>query len=341
MREIKIGNKVIGENQPVFIIAEMACSHEGSLENAKKLVKVATEAKADAIQFQVFLAREQVVPHHESYALVSRVELSPDEWTELFDYSKQFDLLRFSAAYDKPSVNLVSKLGVDAFKIHSSDLSNLDLVRDIAWRGKPITLGTGASTLGEIEEAINVIKSEGNEDIILMHGMQNFPTNVSDANLKFLKTLKNVFQLPVGSQDHTDADSELSLIVPLLAIPLGTSVIEKHFTLDRNLKGTDHEAALNPGELKKFVEYVRVAEGSLGSFSPHPFTPAEIKYRKYAKKSIVAARDIKAGEKLTKDMFLCLISTPGLPPTEADKIVGRTAKVDIRQYENIVWKKVK
>ena len=337
MKNIKIGNKFLGAGKPVLIIAEMAQSHEGSLEVAKKMVKVAADAEADIIQFQILSRDDYIVPNHPSYELVGKLEMKPDEWAELFEYTRQFDILISAAAYDIPSADLIAKMGADAYKIHSADLSNPQLLKHVARMGKPVFLGVGASTLGEIETAITTLKSEGNNDIILMHGYQNFPTELNEMNLRFIRSLCSMFQVPVGFFDHTAGGSDFSFIVPLVSIPFGACVIEKHFTLDRSLKGIDHESALNPDEFKKFVEYTRKIEETFGSYEPHIFTDDEEKYRKAAKKSIIAGRDIKTGELITEDMLLFMRSTPGVPPTEYPKVVGRTVKRDINKYNNITW----
>lgn len=336
MKTVKIGNKDIGHEKPVLIIAEMAQSHEGSLEVAKQMVKVAADAKADIVQFQILSTVDYIVPNLPAYELVSRLEMKPNEWEELFEYTRQFDILISAAAYDIPSADIIAKFG-DAFKIHSADLSNPQLLKHVARTGKPIFLGVGASTLGEIETAITTIKSEGNDNIILMYGYQNFPTELNDMNLKFIRSLSKMFQIPVGFFDHTDGGSDFSFIVPLVSIPFGACVIEKHFTLDRSLKGIDHESALDPDDFKRFVEYTRKIEETFGSYEPHIFSEDEEKYRKAAKKSIVAGRNIKAGELITEDMLLFMRSIPGTPPTEYPKIVGRTAKKNLNKYDNITW----
>lgn len=339
MKTIKIGSKFLGADEPVFIIAEMAQSHEGSLEVAKQMVKVAVDAKADIIQFQILSTVDYIVPTLPAYELVSRLEMKPSEWEELFEYTRQFDILISGAAYDIPSADLIAKFG-DAFKIHSADLSNPQLLKHVARTGKPMFLGVGASTLGEIETAITTIKSEGNNNIILMYGYQNFPTEMNDMNLKFIRSLSQMFQLPVGFFDHTDGGSDFSFIVPLVSIPFGVCVIEKHFTLDRSLKGIDYESALNPDDFKRFVEYTRKIEETFGSYEPHIFSEDEEKYRKLAKKSIVAGMNLKPGELITQDKLLFMRSTPGLPPTEYSKIIGRKINKYLNKYDNITWKDI-
>jgi N,N'-diacetyllegionaminate synthase len=332
---VRIGNRLIGDGEPVYIIAETACAHEGSVEIANNLIDAAAQSEADAVQLQMWSVPHYVVPYHPVTPLLHELQIQPDEWRGLIADAKWTGLHVFATIGDRFSADLAYECEVDAFKLHSSDLSNPYLTQYLASMGKPITLGTGASTLDEIANGIRMIQKAGCRDIVLMHGYQNYPTTIEEAHLRYMRSLKQLFQLPIGYQDHTDGDSPLGFVLPLVTIGMGVNVLEKHITHDRSKKGADHEAALNPGEMIRFVEWVRQVELAMGSPSPHEFTEAELRYRHSAKKSIVAARDIAAGETLTEELFLYMRAEPGLPPTEAQRLIGRRARVDIAKYQNV------
>lgn len=332
---IRIGDRLVGDGEPVYVIAETACAHEGSVEIAHGLIDAAARSKADAVQLQMWSVPHYIAPHHPAVPLLQKLQIQPDDWRELITHAKGTRLDVFATVGDRFSADLAYECEVDGFKLHSSDLSNPYLTQYLASMGKPITLGTGASTLDEIANGIRMIQAAGCQDIVLMHGYQNFPTTVKEAHLRYMQSLKQLFQLPIGYQDHTDGDSPLGFVLPLVVIGMGVNVLEKHMTHDRSKKGVDHEAALNPDELLRFVDWVRQVELAMGSPSPHEFSEAELRYRKSAKKSIVAARDIAAGETLSQELFLYMRADPGLPPTEAQRIAGKRARVDIAQYQNI------
>ena len=338
MKGIKIGGKKIGDVQPTFVIAEMACGHEGKVDLAKKLIKIAADAKADAIKFHIISPDDYIVPSHEVYELTKKIELTKKEWEKLFNYARKFGLLIIVMPNDVPSARLARKNRTDGYYIHSANLSDKPLIEEMAKTGKPVFVGTGASTLEEMRNGIKIIKSQGNTDIVLMHGYQAYPTEIEDNHLRFLKFLKQTFQTHVGVCDHTDGESELCGVIPLLAIPYGAVVLEKHFTIDRKLKLIDYQSAMNPDEFKRFVKNLRLIEKAFGSCGPHKLSKAEIKYRRLAKKSIVANRDIEKGEKIIEEMIAFKRSKPRISPSEVDKVIGRTAKVNIKKNENIKWR---
>jgi len=231
-----------------YIIAEMACSHEGKVELAKQIIDGAGQARADAIQFQIWKLAEIMVPAHPDYKDVSAIELSEKEWKALAEYVRKeypnMDII--ACVYEHTSVDFCESINVEAYKIHSADLSNPDLVKYVANTGKRIDLSVGASTLDEIQNALNWIRSKSDSQIWLMYGIQNFPTPTNEVHLDYLKTLSRLFDLPVGYQDHSDADTEAAFWLPAYAMGLGILIQEKHITHNRAHKGFDHEAALNP-----------------------------------------------------------------------------------------------
>ena len=322
----------------MYIIAEMACSHEGNLVLAKKIIDGAGVAGADAIQFQIWTLKDMIVPHHPDYSILEKLEFSRQEWTELVDYarSKYENMDIIACVNEHGSVDFCEKIKVDAYKLHSSDLSNPEIIKYVASTGKRIDLSVGASTLDEIQTAVQCIRKKSDSDIWMMYGYQNFPTPTDAIHLDYMATLKSVFQLPIGYQDHSDAEEDASFWLPAAAVGMGVDILEKHITHDRSLKGIDHEAALNPDEFIRFINMVREIESARGVSKLRPFSEEELKYRKYSKKSIVAAHDLVSGAVITRDDVLFMRADAlGLPPDKFEWIDGHILKNDIVAYQLI------
>ncbi|MHA1641605.1 MAG: N-acetylneuraminate synthase family protein, partial [Promethearchaeota archaeon] len=230
---VKINEKIIGEDYPTFLIAEMACAHQGIVENACDLVDIAVKARADAVQIQVFKKELYMSPLSKDYNLITRLELSQGDWSKVIDLIKENEILFFAAGYDIESIRFLIKKGVNAFKIHSSDTSNPEILREVAKSKKPVFLSCGASRIVEIKNAINFLKSNGAKEIILMHGYQAYPTKIENTNLNYIRTLEKIFGLNVGFYDHVDGNSILAKIIPIMSIGYGAQVIEKHYILNR------------------------------------------------------------------------------------------------------------
>ncbi|HBB97298.1 MAG TPA: hypothetical protein DC054_18120 [Blastocatellia bacterium] len=328
-----------GKRKPIYVIAEMACSHEGDPQRGRKIIEAATDAQADAIQFQIWLAKDVMVPHHPDYDKLNRIELSREAWTELAQHGRarrpQMEII--ACVYERGSVDFAEDLKVDAYKLHSADLSNPSLVKYVAQTGKRIDLSVGASTLTEIQTAIDWIRGTSDSNIWLMYGYQNFPTRTDDVHLDYMMKLRNVFELPIGYQDHSDAETGAAFWLPAAAAGMGVEILEKHITHDRAFKGIDHEAALNPDEFARFVRMVREIEAARGIAIPKSFSPDEQKYRKYSKKSIVASRPLPKGS-VVRESDLIFMRAPelGLPPDRSDVLIGRSTKRDISAYELVV-----
>ena len=322
----------------VYIIAEMACSHEGDPALARKIIDGAGQAGADAVQFQIWLLKDMMVPHHPDYEKNAKIELSRQEWADLATYVRdRYPKVQIVACiYERSSVDFCESINVDAYKLHSADLSNPYLVKYVADTGKRIDLSVGASTLDEIQRAIEWIRSTSSSRIWLMYGYQNFPTRTDEVHLRYMMKLKHLFELPIGYQDHSDADTEAAFWLPAAALGMRVDILEKHITHDRSFKGIDHEAALNPDEFARFVQMVRTIEGAMGISTPKPFSAEELKYRKYAKKSLVASRDLPAGTRVTEDDLLFMRADElGLPPDQAYRLIGQVTKRDIAAYHLI------
>jgi len=317
-----------------YLIAEMACAHEGSVERACALIDAAAGAGVDAVQIQIYSTADLVVPQHHLYELLGRIELSPARWQEVTAHARRHRIDLLACVYDLPSLAVAERLGVDGLKLNSSDLSHPQMLAAAAASGMPFTLGTGASTWAEIDAALEVCRAHGARDLVLMHGVQDFPTAVEAARLQRVAALRTRYSLPVGYQDHTDAGDPFARVVDLVALGLGATVLEKHITLDRLERGIDHEAALEPDELSGWVSTVRTGWAVLGDDAVE-LTASDLRYRAFQKKNIVAARDIAEGQRIESEMLVFLRAGHGLLPTEAHTLVGRTAARGIRAFEPV------
>ena len=354
MRQVKLGNRVIGDGYPTLVVAEMAWSHDGSVEKAKMIITAAAEAEAEAMNFHITSMEDYMVPQYKGgrgriavgkhgqriYDYLCTSNLSQEAWRELFDYARDRRLLISAMCNDLPSVEFASQLGADVYGIHSACLGEEDLVREVAAKHKPVFLKVGGTYLGEIERAVLLIQQAGNYDIILIHGIQNYPTRLEDMHLRYIQSLKRMFSLPVGFADHTDGGSELAMIVPLVALACGANVIEKHITHDRTLKGIDFESALEPEGLKDLVQNVREVEKAFGSSAVRPFSTAEADYRQAAKKRAVARNTLDKGERITRDKMTFKRSDDGVYPDESQYLIGRSVNTKVEKDAPITWDKL-
>lgn len=337
MTEIYYG--IMGKGNGIYVIAEMACAHDGDIDKAKRLVDAVVGAGADAIQLQFFSRKELMTPDHEVYGLLGKLQFSPQQWEQIYVHARQSPIHVFACTYDVPSAELAIQLGVDGIKLNSSDLSNPDLLEITARSGLPYTIGTGASTVEEIAEAVETCLRNGGAQIILMHGVQNFPTAIENAQINRIRMLKALFPFPVGYQDHTDASHPFSRVIDLLAIGAGASVLEKHITLDRAEKGTDYQAALEPEEFKGFVQMVRRAWLAMGSNRMLPLTQNEKDYRRFQKKSIVVLEDMRKGQVISKEKLGILRTGKniGLSPSDENSILGKRLTGDVKRFHPLEW----
>ncbi len=342
MKTLKISNRLIGEGQPVFIIAEAGVNHNGDLKLAKKLVDNAKKVCANAIKFQTFKAENVVIKNVDmaSYqiknivqkksqqVMLKDLELSFKDFIDLKDYCDQKKIIFLSTPHSFDAIDFLEDL-VPAYKIGSGDITNIPTLRYIARKNKPIILGTGMSTLKEVEYAVEAIISEGNEKIIALHCTTSYPCPIEDANLNVIKTMKNNLDCLVGYSDHT-----LGSLASIIAVSLGAVVIEKHFTIDKNLPGPDHKASLEPDEFANMVKEIRTVEKALGCKNKKP-TEEEKKIMKFVRKSIVARKDIENGSIITNDMIIFKRPGIGIKPYEFNKIIGKKALKKIKKDEII------
>lgn len=327
----------------VFIIAEAGVNHNGDPKIAKRLIDAAAQAGADAVKFQTFKTENLVTKeapkaayqiHAEGdsesqYSMLKKLELTQEMHQELLEYCKSKKIQFLSTPFDIDSIRYLDGLGMPIMKIPSGEITNYPYLREIAGLKKPVIMSTGMSEVEEIEAAIKVLKEGGTEDITLLHCNTEYPTPLEDVNLKVLPVLSKKFGVKVGYSDHT-----MGIEVPIAAVALGACVIEKHFTLDRNMEGPDHKASLEPEELKNMVQAIRKIERALGTEEKRP-SPSEIKNRGIARKSIVAGRDIQKGEILTEENITTRRPGTGISPMRWKEVLGQRAIKDFKQDELI------
>jgi N,N'-diacetyllegionaminate synthase len=321
-----------------LIIAEMACSHEGDLSLAKKIIDATARANADAIQLQIWSLENMMSPQRKEHELLRNIEFTKEQWTEIVSYSRKTysDLKIYVCVYEHSTIDFIDSLKIDGYKLNSSDLSNPLVLDKVAAKNKPINLSVGASTILEIENAIKRIRDISNSKITLMYGFQSFPTKPENVHMNFMNKLTEHFKLPVGYQDHCDADHDSGFWLPAATLGMNVSILEKHITHDRSKRGLDHESALNPLEFVKFVEMVRCIESAKGMFDVRPFTKEELTYREFQKKSIVVTKDMKKGSILNlNDISFIRAEKLGVAPDKLEMIIGKKLLKDKSAFDAI------
>ena len=329
-----------------LIIAEAGVNHNGSIKLAKKLIDIAKDCGADAVKFQTFTAEklvrfnaEKAVYQKETsgedetqFNMIKKLELDVKTHKELINYCSKKGIIFLSSPFDLDSVDLLAKLGLEIIKIPSGEIVNLPYLEKIGKLKKRIILSTGMADLGEIKNALDVLISSGTEknDITVLHCNTEYPTPYEDVNLNAMATIKRAFGVKVGYSDHT-----LGIEVPIAAVALGAEVIEKHFTLDKNMKGPDHKASLEPSELKAMVNGIRKIEKALGDGIKKP-SKSEKKNIDIVRKSIVAIKPIKKGEIFSEENIG--VKRPGteISPMKWYEVIGKTAKKDFEIDEWII-----
>lgn len=315
----------------VYIIAEAGVNHNGSLAAAKKMVEEAHSAGCDCIKFQTFCADrlvtrtaakadyqiKQTGGQESQYQMLKKLELSGQEFAALKDYCREVGIDFLSTPFDEESADLLRELGMTQFKIPSGEITNKPLIQHIARFGGKMLMSTGMSDLDEVTEAVNWIRETGNRDIVLFHCTSNYPAPYEHVNMRSMHTLQECFHLPVGYSDHTQG-----IEISLMAVAMGAVMIEKHFTLDRHMEGPDHQASLEPAELRELVRGIRHIEAAFGDGEKKP-APGEEKTRAVARKSLVYSRDLAEGTVITEKMIACKRPGTGLPPRWRDALVGK------------------
>ncbi len=324
----------------VIIIAEAGVNHNGSMDNAKRLIEKAHEAGADYVKFQFFNSKKLVSKYaakaeyqekttgssESQFEMIKKLELGLESQKELMAYCKEIGIGFLTSPFDSEGIIELDKLGLDFMKVPSGEVTNLLYLRALKDVSCPIILSTGMCSLAEVREALFTLERD---DVTVLHCNTEYPTPMKDVNLKAMQTMKEEFDLEVGYSDHT-----LGIEIPIAAVALGARVIEKHFTLDKNMEGPDHRASLNPLELKSMVSAIRNIEISLGSEVKEP-SESELKNIKIARKSIVASRDIEEGESFSIENITVKRPGNGISPMMWDQVLDRKANKAFKEDELI------
>ncbi len=343
---LKIGERQVREDLPSFIIAEAGVNHNGKLSTAYKLVESAKECGADAIKFQTFRAEALVLKdapqaqYQKKYAkrknqfeMLKELELSFSDFEKIKDRCDKVGISFLSTPFDVESANFLGELGVDAFKIGSGDFNNILLLEEVIKFGKPLILSTGMADEKEVKRVVFYLKSKKFNDFALLHCVSSYPAPYDEINLKAMEILKKYCPV-VGFSDHTKG-----IHIPLAAVAMGAKIIEKHFTLDRRLKGPDHKSSLTPQEYKKMVKEIREVEDALGK-KKKELKQSEKNTKEAARKSIVSLKKIKKGETIKREMITAKRPSGGIDPIDLEKLLNKRAKVDIEKDTIIRWKMV-
>lgn len=328
-----------------LIIAEAGVNHNGDMALACELIDAAAAAGADLVKFQTFSANRQVTVHakkadyqtkntdadESQQAMIRRLELTPAMHEALIAHCTLRGIKFFSTGFDIESIDLLARLGLDRFKIPSGEITNLPYLRHVGRYAKPVILSTGMTDLGDIEAALAVLEHAGTkrDRITVLHCNTEYPTPMADVNLRAMTTIRDAFGVAVGYSDHT-----LGIEVPVAAVALGATVIEKHFTVARDLPGPDHRASLEPAELMGMVRAIRNIEDAMGDGIKR-MTASEARNRPVARKSLVAACAIRAGERFTEANMTAKRPGTGLSPMRWDEVLGRIARRDFGPDELI------
>ncbi|MEP1094964.1 MAG: N-acetylneuraminate synthase [Cyclobacteriaceae bacterium] len=332
----------------VMIIAEAGVNHNGKISVAKKLIDVASEAGADYVKFQTFKAdtivsREALKAEYQltntqgkssQYDMLKSLELSNRSHEELIDHAVSCGIQFFSTAFDVDGLEYLNALGFQQFKVPSGEITNYPYLKKLAQLGAPVMLSTGMSNIDEIKQAVQVLTSEGLtiKDIVVLHCNTEYPTPFGDVNLKALNTISSELGVRIGYSDHT-----LGIEVPVAAVALGATVIEKHFTLDRGLPGPDHRASLEPKELKEMVTAIRNIELAISGNGIKSPSQSESKNILVVRKSLHIAEDINKGEMLHESNLISLRPGDGISPMEWNNVLGKKAAADLKKSHKLKW----
>ena len=344
MKKVKIGNKLIGEGEPCFISLEPGATHTG-IESAKKLLKAVADSGADAVKFQTFLTNdadkmmgrkdimvEFTTPAGEKketvYEALKRRELSKEEWKELVGYAKELGILFITAPYFLETVDFLVEIGVDAIKVSKGDINNVMMIDYVSKKNLPVILD-GREKFEDVNKAVEVCEKNGNEQLIIMHCPSGYPVKHSGVHLKAIKTMKEIYDYPVGFADHSKGG-----LMNYAAVALGADMLEKTITLDRETEKVEHFMSLEPQELKGFVEDIRALEEAMGN-SRIIF---KSRVKESARRSFVAKKNIRAGEEISSNLLdFKRPGDAGISCGDYEMIVGRKVKKDVKKDEFLQW----
>jgi len=328
-----------------YLIAEIGVNHGGDLSLAKHMVDEAKESGADAVKFQTFTADKLVTNHTPKveyqkqttpaevthYNMIKSLELSRDDHFTLKEYCENLNIDFISTPYDVESAQFLNEIGIKLFKIASADIVDNLLNEYVASTKIPVMLSTGMATLGEIEQAVNLYKKVGSDDLVLLHCVSNYPCLHKSLNMKVLNTYKSAFNVEIGFSDHS-----IGSVASVLSVALGAKVIEKHFTTDKSLQGPDHRASITSNEFREFVNNIRIAEESLGT-SIKVCQDEERQMAQVSRKSLVFSRSVKSGDIIKKDYIISKRPGTGISPIHFNKLIGKKMKNNLQKNDLIKW----
>ncbi|SHH20827.1 pseudaminic acid synthase [Tepidibacter thalassicus] len=344
---INIGNKTIGKNQPTYIIAEMSANHAGDFNRAIEIIHAAKESGADCIKIQTYTPDTMTIDCDKEYFKIKKgtwkgeilynlykKAYTPWEWqVDLKKEAEKLGLDFLSTPFDKTSVDFLENLGVKFYKIASFEVTDIPLLKYIASKGKPIIMSTGNATLGEIEEAVKVIREQGNNDLCLLKCSSSYPAISDDMNLKTIQHLQETFDVVVGLSDHS-----MGSVGAVCAVALGAKVVEKHFCLSRSIVNPDSSFSMEPDEFKKMVEDIRSAEKAIGKIS-YNMSERERNNLKF-RRSVFIVKDIKKGEVLTENNIRVIRPAYGLEPKYYEYVLGKKASKDLERGTPLTWEMI-
>jgi len=328
-----------------FVIAEAGVNHNGSVDLALQLVDVAKASGADAVKFQTFRAETLVTPSavkapyqdrttsasESQFEMLQRLQLSADDHRKLIQHCRKIGIQFLSSPFDIQSADLLDEMGLPIYKVPSGEITNLPFLRHLARKKKPLIVSTGMSTLGEVEEAVQVLQVDGAKQITLLHCVTEYPAPFDQVNLRAMLTLKAAFGLSVGYSDHTTG-----IEVAVAAVALGAEVIEKHLTIDRSLAGPDHHASLEPDEFEKMVAAIRHIETALGT-GIKKAAPCELQNIPIARKSVVSSQALPVGHRIVSGDLEIKRPGTGLAPKFLPAMIGRTLRTSVDRDEVLTW----
>ena len=336
-------------DEKIFIIAELSANHGNDIEIAKKTIKAAKDAGADAIKIQTYTADTLTIDCDNEYFTLDSGTIwdgrtlydlyseayTPWEWQrELMEYAQELGLIFFSTPFDKSAVDFLEDLGVMVYKIASFEIMDIPLIEYIASKGKPIIMSTGVASLSDIEEAVNACRRMGNNQIVLLKCTSSYPARIEDSNLNTIPNMKETFNVEVGLSDHT-----LGITAPILSVALGMRVIEKHFILDKSIGGPDSSFSMEPEEFRLMVDSIRDAEKALGKVDYE--MSEKKKNNRILGRSLFVVEDVKMGEEFTESNIRSIRPGNGLPPKHFNEILNKKATGDIKRGTPLKWEHIK
>lgn len=331
MNKFKLGKYTIGDNSPCFIIAEAGSNHNGDINQAKKLIEIAAEAGVDAVKFQTFTGDKLFSKKHPANEIVKKFEFKLQWHKEIKEYCDEKGIMFMTTPFQKDAVDLLEELNVEGYKIASGDMDYYSLLDYVSDTGKPIFLATGMANMDEVKDAVNRICEGKTKGIALLHCVTNYPPKDEDINLKVIRSMKEEFNMPIGLSDHS-----MGITIPIAAVAMGANVIEKHFTISRELEGMDHFYALEPQELKEMVNAIRKVERAMGTGIKVP-VKSEFPERHYARRGIIASVDLQAGEIIEEKHLDYVRPVNGVESKYYKEIIGRKLSKDLKADESVRW----